>query len=73
MSQYAEWPKDFATVKMPWGNETINTTWPYIAVSAPDPDDKEPRAMMYHTDDPNWQYRDFLLTKRPDGSYRVSK
>jgi hypothetical protein len=75
-TKMAEWPKDFAVLDMPWGPETINTTWPLIAVCVPQGDkgtkDYDP-AMMYHTDTRDIAvYADFWLVKQPDGTYLVS-
>jgi hypothetical protein len=73
MTKLAEWPKDFAVLDMPWGKETINVTWPYIAVSVPERNDDGSLipAMMYHADDlADCKYCDFVLAKQGDGSYQ---
>jgi hypothetical protein len=70
----ASWPKDFAVLDMPWGKETINTTWPYIAVSVPEKmmDGTTDPAMMYHTDSlADCKWCDFILEKQTDGKYKT--
>ena len=70
-TEFAKWPDDYAYLEMPWGRELVNITWPHIAVTEPDTEDKNPRAMMYHTDNPTFPYCDFWLDRQNDGTYRV--
>jgi hypothetical protein len=84
-TECAKWPEDFGELVMPWGTETINHTWPYIAVCPPDwfreglpePADsrwkKSDRALMYHTDDLKsaLSISRTVYVKQPDSTYRL--
>jgi hypothetical protein len=68
---YAKWPEDFAVLDIPIiGQQTVNTTWPYLAVMLPDEDDPTDKPIVYHTDNGNFPC-DFMLVKQVDGKYFV--